>query len=183
MSNSTEFDRPLDYDLSKLRDELGIVIDGNTASINVTSGQYVIVKDSTISGVTDGLYKSTANVSAGNAFTSADLTAQSNGGLNAIADHVRNVESKIPIVGVKTWRGWIEGTNVSINCNNGSPVKLVLFASDGGYALYVIKWIGSIGKWLVSNENNTTHDELTMDNSMNITATLSQYECLLLIDI
>lgn len=71
--------------ISKLQSEVGLVINGNTASVNVTSGQYVVVINSTISGITDGLYRSTANVNASTAFTSSNLTAISNGVSNELA--------------------------------------------------------------------------------------------------
>lgn len=70
------------------RDEIGIVVTGNTASQNVTSGQYVTVRNSTISGISDGLYKASANVSAGTAFTSSNLTAVPNGGLNSLNEQI-----------------------------------------------------------------------------------------------
>lgn len=69
-------------DLAQLAGEVGIVVTGDTAAVNVSEGQYVIVQDSTISGITDGLYKAAANVSSGTPFVSANLTAVS-GGLGA----------------------------------------------------------------------------------------------------
>ena len=66
-------------DLSQLAGEVGIIVTGDTAAVNVSEGQYVIVQDSTISGITDGLYKAAANVSAGTAFVSANLSAVSGG--------------------------------------------------------------------------------------------------------
>ena len=69
-------------DLAQLAAEVGIVVTGDTAAVNVSEGQYVIVQDSTITGITDGLYKAAANVSAGTPFVSANLTAVS-GGLGA----------------------------------------------------------------------------------------------------
>ena len=73
-------------DRAKLQD-IAIVITGNTASVNVTTGQFVYVKGSTITGIADGLYKAVNNVAAGTPFTSADLdnTDTANGGLNAIS--------------------------------------------------------------------------------------------------
>lgn len=75
------------------RDEIGIVVTGKTASQNVTSGQYVIVRNSTISGISDGLYIASANVSSGTAFTSANLTAVSNGGLNSLNEQIAFLKS------------------------------------------------------------------------------------------
>ena len=73
--------------IAKVQDEIGIVINGNKATINVASGQYVIVKNSTITGITDGLYTySGSTKTAGNSFSSGELTAVSAGGLNSLND-------------------------------------------------------------------------------------------------
>ena len=73
-----------DY-IDALDEGIGIVIDGNTASQNVAENQYVFVKDSTITGVADGLYTANANITAGVAVTPSDLTAVVQGGLNALS--------------------------------------------------------------------------------------------------
>lgn len=62
--------------------EMAIVITGSLPSMIVSAGQYVIVRNSTISGVTDGMYKAVNALSPGTNVTAADLTASSSGGLN-----------------------------------------------------------------------------------------------------
>lgn len=64
--------------------EIGIVITGKRPSIAVTAGQYVIVRNSTISGITDGLYTANAALSPSTDVTAANLTAVSGGGFNNI---------------------------------------------------------------------------------------------------
>lgn len=66
-------------------DEIGIVITGARPSMVVSAGQYVIVRGSTISGITDGLYKAVNALSPGTDVTAADLSAVSGGGLNSVA--------------------------------------------------------------------------------------------------
>ena len=73
--------------LLSLHDDIGIVIDGKRPSMAVTSGQYVIVRNSTISGITDGLYKANAALSTSTDVTAANLTAVTGGGLNALNDN------------------------------------------------------------------------------------------------
>lgn len=104
------------------RDEIGIVVTGKTASQNVTSGQYVIVRNSTISGISDGLYKASANVSAGTAFTSANLTVVSNGGLNSLNEQLtyKNI-----------------GGSTSINLASGNK-SITLTESAYNYSLLMI---------------------------------------------
>lgn len=65
--------------------EIGIVITGKRPSMAVTAGQYVIVRNSTISGITDGLYTANAALSPSTDVTAANLTAVSGGGLNSLS--------------------------------------------------------------------------------------------------
>ena len=66
-------------------ESLAIPIVGNVASVNVAAGKFVYVKNSTISGITDGLYVAVNAISANTPFTAADLdnTNTAEGGLNA----------------------------------------------------------------------------------------------------
>ena len=75
--------------------EIGIVVDGNTATLDIASGDYVIVKNTTIDNIDDGLYIAVNAVSAGNAIASADLsnTDTGNGGLNALKDKIHEVHT------------------------------------------------------------------------------------------
>ena len=65
--------------------EIGVVITGKRPSIAVTAGQYVIVRNSTISGITDGLYTANAALSPSTDVTAANLTSVSKGGLNSLS--------------------------------------------------------------------------------------------------
>ena len=67
----------------------------STASQNVSAGQYVIVKNSTITGITDGLYTSRYNISANTIFTASDLVAVTNGGLNDLLEDVTTLNDQI----------------------------------------------------------------------------------------
>lgn len=71
--------------------QLDIIINGNTASVNVITGQYVTLINSTITGATDGLYKASSNVSAGVAFTSSNLTPVTSGALNELNNRIDNL--------------------------------------------------------------------------------------------
>lgn len=76
--------------------EIGIVITGKRPSMAVTAEQYVIVRNSTISGITDGLYTANAALSPSTDVTAANLTAVSGGGLNNLRNNLfitRNLTS------------------------------------------------------------------------------------------
>ena len=68
--------------------EVGIVITGNRPSMAVTAGQYVIVRNSTISGITDGLYTANTALSPSTDVTALNLTAVSDGGLNSLSTKI-----------------------------------------------------------------------------------------------
>ena len=66
--------------------KMAIVVNGNTSTDNITAGDYVIVEDSAIGGITDGLYIAVNSVVAGTPLLSTDLdnTDTAKGGLNAL---------------------------------------------------------------------------------------------------
>lgn len=66
--------------------DIGITITGARPSMTVTAGQYVVVRNSTISGITDGLYTANTTLSPSTDVTAANLTAVSGGGLNSLKD-------------------------------------------------------------------------------------------------
>jgi hypothetical protein len=73
--------------IENLQSEIGKVVDGNSCSgFTLNKGDYVIVKNSTITGITDGLYtySSSTSKSAGNAVSAGELTAVSGGIANEL---------------------------------------------------------------------------------------------------
>ena len=94
--------------IDTVEDDIGIVVTGNTASQNIAKGQYVIVKNSTITGVTDGLYTANNNVTSGSAVVAADLTAVTAGGLNSLNSNLIN----------NTWRKSASGYTSGADANN-----------------------------------------------------------------
>lgn len=81
--------------VDQLQKDLAILVSGNTAAVNVTAGQYVVVHGSTITGVSDGLYTAVNNVSSGTQFTAADLAAVSAGGLNDLHNQVNTLNGNL----------------------------------------------------------------------------------------
>ena len=75
-------------------ESLAIPINGNVASVNVAAGKFVYIKNSTITGISDGLYIAVNAISANTPFTAADLdnTNTAEGGLNAIGNSITGYE-------------------------------------------------------------------------------------------
>ena len=78
-------------------ESMAIPIVGNVATVNVAAGNFVFVKNSTISGITDGLYIAVNAISANTPFTSTDLTSTDTaaGGLNTLKDIMTRLESGV----------------------------------------------------------------------------------------
>lgn len=139
--------------LGSTRNGVAVTIEGNKASVNVTSGQYVIVQNSTISGITDGAYKATANVTAGTAFTSGNLTAVSGGVANSLSDQIATVNSKFIID---------KYTDVGQNFVQGEQKNVVSGVEHSGYSVISVSFIGTgaYGSWLIPTVNGS-HISLT----------------------
>ena len=71
--------------ITTLQSAIGIIVDGNKAATAAALGQFVILKNSTISGRTDGLYTAAKAIPANTAINNTYLTAVSGGGLNKVA--------------------------------------------------------------------------------------------------
>ena len=74
---------------------IGVVITGKRPSIAVGARKYVIVRNSTISGITDGLYTANTTLSPSTDVTAANLTAVSGGGLNSLSSQLNNAFKNI----------------------------------------------------------------------------------------
>lgn len=66
----------------------GIVVNGNKAALSAAIGQFVILKNSTIPGRSDGLYTAAKAIPANTAINSTYLTAVTDGGLNALLGQI-----------------------------------------------------------------------------------------------
>lgn len=104
--------------------EIGIVITGKRPSIAVTAGQYVIVRDSTISGILDGLYTANSALSPSTDVTATNLTAVSGGGLNSVkiefSTEATQLESKTIVA-----NGYAEWSSVDISRAGKKAIAIV----------------------------------------------------------
>lgn len=96
-------------------DMLGIIIDGNSTSVDASIGQYVIVKNSTISDITDGLYTAAQAIPANTAISSEYLTAVNNGGFNSLGSGLSSLSTKLEKFGKTLYSGNFSGSgNISV---------------------------------------------------------------------
>ena len=132
-------------------DELGIVITGARPGAAATAGQYVFVRDSTITGITDGLYKAVNALSPSTDVAAADLSSVNGGGLNDVSKPITSVSVYYP-----TYRTGAE----AVNADDGARV---IVYSDGSKELK--------GIMVVTNElPNDNVEMLTFSNDVALRA-------------
>lgn len=73
--------------------DIAIIIDGNqtTHTGGAAIGEFVLVRNSTISGISDGLYTAAQAIPANTVIDSTYLTAVDGGGLNAVLNFIGNL--------------------------------------------------------------------------------------------
>ena len=71
-----------------LMEGMAILINGNTSATGAAAGQYVYLKDSTITGAADGLYKAAQAIPANTVIDVTYLTSVAGGGLNSLKDTI-----------------------------------------------------------------------------------------------
>lgn len=113
-------------------DVLGIVIDGNSTPVGASEGQYVIVKDSTISGITDGLYTAAQAIPENTAIDATYLAAVGEGGLNDLHSILSDY------VLVKRFSKSVNSTSrnpVTVNLSTPTGYKpvAILYAQTSGF--------------------------------------------------
>lgn len=123
-----------------LLNDMDIVINGSSSSDNVTKGQFVTVRNSTITGITDGVYRSKSNKSSGTAFTSSDLEQVTSGTLNFL-----NEKYKTTIVDCPS----VESTSVSAGVYVTD--KTVNISETGYHAIGVSLYRNNNPNWFCVN--------------------------------
>ena len=94
-ASNTDYDVEFINDINVKPPEIGIVITGARPAVAVSAGQYVIVRNSTISGISDGLYTANSALSTNTNVTASKLTAVSKGGLNALNDGLSTFDGRL----------------------------------------------------------------------------------------
>lgn len=123
--------------IEQLQKDLAILVSGNTAAVNVTAGQYVVVHGSTITGINDGLYKAVNNVSSGTPFTAADLSAVPSGGFNDLQNQINTLNSNL--------NNRIKRITKQITLNESGEWSS--WDSEAGYSGYVLISADYDGGW------------------------------------
>lgn len=138
--------------ITNIENDIAILINVSTAAVNVAAGQYVLVQNSGMTGVQDGLYISNTAVPAGTPFTSTYLDAVSNGGLNALSAHIETLEGN--------------QLGTPIDLNGYSAGTLYRFNHDGYF--YVNAGSGEVIFRLYSNSNGRYMSDDVTSESLSI---------------
>ena len=123
--------------------EIGKVVVGNTcAGFTLNKGDYVIVKGSTIAGITDGLYtySSSTSKSAGSAVSAGELTAVSGGGLNDMNSKLTSMVTTQKL-NVSGFDGSARETTLQITTRTGyTPYIIGIDAQNFNASHNIIYW-------------------------------------------
>ena len=119
-----------------LANAIAVVVDGNKAATSATVGQYVLVKNSTITSVSDGLYTAAQAIPANTSIDATYLTAVSKGGLN---DLVRNLVMSVKRIEM----GSVSGTK-TVDYVPPATVNEFVVVVVGPTTNFVSLWVGSI---------------------------------------
>lgn len=78
-----------------LSGEIGIVVNGNKSALGASAGQYVVLRNSTITGCNDGLYTAAQAIPANTVIDSTYLTAVSNGVGNSLDSKISSLSDQM----------------------------------------------------------------------------------------
>lgn len=142
----------IDSVMAKNQDALGIIVDGNKAAVSATTGQYIILRNSTITGKTDGLYTAAKSIPANTAIDGTYLTAVSGGGLNALNGKITNITYNVinPLNGYFTKR---DAFRAKIRCGVAIVESYINFTTEipAGTEFASIETTGIYGSYIVIN--------------------------------
>ena len=112
-----------------LMEGMAILINGDQSATGAAVGQYVYLKDSTITGAADGLYKAAQAIPANTVIDVTYLTAVSAGGLNSLNDSLTRKNQWITLLN-ETLTSSSNDRNITVSYPQGT--REVLFSIQRG---------------------------------------------------
>lgn len=148
---------PVKEELADAESAMAIVVDGDTAPKNITSGQYVFVKNH--STLATGMYHATAAISSGASIT-GKVEADADGGFNALNSDLANIvtwtEETISI-GASQYSGFYYGDiSVSSYSNRILAVTVVDYDANKWATAMLITSRQTIRAWTNSSGGTVT---------------------------
>ena len=111
-------------EMGKVEDSIAIVVNGDTAPQNITSGQYLFIKNH--STLSSGGYHATAAISSGADITSSNVAADADGIANSLYDSIANM-------GVLLYEGNISPTSTNVSITNLSKYRFFLATMNSSW--------------------------------------------------
>ena len=146
-----------DTDLKSLAKSIGRFVDGNKSAAGASSGEFVVLLNSTISGRTDGLYTAAKAIPANTTIDSSYLTASSTGGLNALNANINAVDGKLTApsltecASLDALKTYLSGVIATMNNRGSKVIGVITRFADGNFTLNDY-YEGHI--YYISNANN-----------------------------
>ena len=144
-------------DVAAPAEAVAYIVDGNKAAVSIAQGKYVTLINSSISGLSDGLYKAAQAITANTAIDSTYLTAVSGG----LGEEVSSLNTQIANFGMKS-KTWSLANGASTeelttgafiifgvkNSSDNSNNRFCYFGTSvgenarGGYIGADVSWVG-----------------------------------------
>ena len=98
--------------LDQLAEDMAIIVNGNKTAYasGAAVGQYVLLRNSTITDRADGMYKAAKAIPYNTTIDKTYLMAVSGGALNSLSDHIESIGTPV---------SWIPSTGVATLTNSG----------------------------------------------------------------
>ena len=145
-----------------LMEGMAILINGDKSTTGAAAGQYVYLKDSTITGAADGLYKAAQAIPANTIIDVTYLTAVSAGGLNSLNDSIIG-QSVVTLlnssvaVGDGTW----QSVSTTVDLSNAKYL-IMQVGSHGSIYNEVVVPIGAVKNVAVEHYISSYWDSLNL---------------------
>jgi len=148
--------------VDQLTEDVAIVINGNktTHTGGAAAGQFVLVRNSTITDITDGLYTAAQAIPANTVIDKTYLTSVSGGGLNALNNNIAEIN-------LHNTSGFFSGTNTQTFTLDANSAYLVIVCG---------RYSGNSGIYLAYTGGSSILNTETVMSSSGITISSSGLE-------
>ena len=141
----------IDGVLNYVSDAIGIVVDGDKTAYadGVEIGQFVILRNSTITGCDDGLYKAAKTIPYNTVIDSTYLTAEPSGAANALNASLKHITVSATTAVYGVTRIETSSKAIPVFCEvtqNGEPIPSAIIGRDYNPNRIILRswdWVGN----------------------------------------
>ena len=145
----------------KLAQDTAPIVNGNKSTTGASAGEYVLVRNSSITGITDGAYKAAQAIPANTAIDSTYLTAITGGIANDLNSNISTLDGKIDALLVRE-------TSSPAFSNGVATVN-----AKSGYYLIACNACRNDANYPIDSITEKTNGDYLIKSSSGVTANIS----------